>query len=88
LHYQIIEGIEEYLVERQLELKPEKKARLIALLYEHFSETLREVNQDTIVSYGLCGKAWVHRLQPGSGCRKAERSRERGKAVYSCIGAL
>ena len=47
----VIEGIEEYLVERQLELKPEKRARLIALLYEHFSETQREVNQDTIVSY-------------------------------------
>ncbi len=33
---QIIEGVEKYLDQRRRKLKPEKKAKLIAILYEHF----------------------------------------------------
>jgi len=40
----VIEGIEEGLAVRQLELTPGKKAELISLLYEHFLGTDNEVN--------------------------------------------
>lgn len=33
---QIIEGVEKYLDQRRRKLKPDKKAKLIAILYEHF----------------------------------------------------
>ena len=47
----IIKGIEDYLSETDLVLDPDKKARLISLLYERFARTGEDLNQKTVVSY-------------------------------------
>ena len=47
----VIKGVEDYLKASQKELPPEKKARLVALLYDHFVGTGRDVDQGTVVEY-------------------------------------
>ncbi len=48
---QIIEGMEKYLAEKQPVLTLQKKARIIALLYEHFKVAEKDVNFETIERY-------------------------------------
>jgi len=48
---QVIEGVEEFLRDEEKELEPDTKARLISLLYEHFSKAKEEPNQKTIENY-------------------------------------
>ncbi|MBC8433851.1 MAG: hypothetical protein H8D96_18220 [Desulfobacterales bacterium] len=47
----VIRGVEDYLQKGKNELKPDKKGRLISLLYERFIKTGEEPDQKTIVSY-------------------------------------
>jgi len=47
----VIEGVEEFLRDEEKELEPDIKARLISLLYEHFSKAKEEPNQKTIENY-------------------------------------
>jgi len=48
---EIIEGVEESLTSNELELSTEKKAQIISLLYEHFTETGKEVDEQTVTRY-------------------------------------
>ena len=48
---QIIEGVEIGLLEQKKVLSPSKKADLILLLYEFFTEVEKDVNQRTIDRY-------------------------------------
>lgn len=48
---QIIEGVEEGLKRNKLKLEPDKKARLISLLYEHYSESDKEPDNKTVTKY-------------------------------------
>jgi len=48
---QVIDGVESKLKADGLELASNRKARLIALLYQHFSETEQEVSANRIGSY-------------------------------------
>jgi len=48
---QVVEGVEEFLRDEKKELEPDIKARLISLLYEHFSKAKEEPNQKTIENY-------------------------------------
>jgi hypothetical protein len=47
----VIKGVEKYLQDQKKTLDPDKKARLISLLYDHFTKTGEAVNQKTVVSY-------------------------------------
>jgi len=47
----VIRGVEDYLRAGDKEIKPDKKGRLISLLYERFIKTGEEPDQKTIVSY-------------------------------------
>ncbi len=47
----VIKGVEEYLRAGDKDLEPDKKGRLISLLYERFIKTGEEPDQKTIVSY-------------------------------------
>lgn len=47
----VIKGVEDYLRVGVKVLKPDKKGRLISLLYERFIKTGEEPDQKTIVSY-------------------------------------
>ncbi len=47
----IIEGMEKYLAKKQRFLMPRKKARIIALLYEHFKAAKKNVNFETVERY-------------------------------------
>ena len=47
----VIKGVEGYLRVGDKALKPDKKGRLISLLYERFVKTGEEPDQKTIVSY-------------------------------------
>ncbi|MCP4344935.1 MAG: bacteriophage CI repressor [Desulfobacterales bacterium] len=48
---QIIESMEKYLLKKQRVLSPIKKARLTALLYEHFKAAKKGVDNETIERY-------------------------------------
>ena len=47
----VIKGVEKYLKDKTKALAPEKKARLISLLYGHFAKTGEDVDLKTVVSY-------------------------------------
>ena len=47
----VLMGVEDALKAKDMVLEPEKKARLISLLYAHFSKTGEKPNQKTIISY-------------------------------------
>lgn len=47
----VIKGVEDYLRDAKKTLVPEIKAKLITLLYDHFTQTDAAPNQKTIVSY-------------------------------------
>ncbi len=47
----VIKGVEGYLRQAKNEVEPDKKDRLISLLYERFIKTGEELDQKTIVSY-------------------------------------
>ncbi len=47
----VIKGVEGYLRKAKNEVEPDKKGRLISLLYERFIKTGEELDQKTIVSY-------------------------------------
>ncbi len=47
----VITGVEDYLREGDIEIEPDKKGRLISVLYERFIKTGEEPDQKTIVSY-------------------------------------
>jgi len=47
----IIRAIENELQKRDLELEPDKKAEAIALLYEMYADTKKEVTEQTVVRY-------------------------------------
>ena len=46
-----IKGVEDYLRAGDIEINPDKKGRLISVLYERFIKTGEEPDQKTIVSY-------------------------------------
>jgi len=46
----VIEAVEEHLIKTNRKPAPAKKARLIALLYELFVESGKEVDQETIAA--------------------------------------
>ncbi len=48
---QVLSGVEIGLKKNKLKLKPEKKAELIILLYEHFMETEKDVNEGEVARY-------------------------------------
>ncbi len=48
---QIIESMEKYLLKKQRVLIPRKKARLTALLYEHFKAAKKDVDNETVEKY-------------------------------------
>ena len=45
---EIIEGVEQSLNEEELDLLPDRKAKLITLLHEHFIEEKQKINRTTI----------------------------------------
>ncbi len=47
----MIKGVEDYLRAGDIEIEPDKKGRLISVLYERFIKTGEEPDQKTIVSY-------------------------------------
>ena len=47
----ILEAMEEMLAKKKIKLAPGKKAEVIALLYELFTETEKEVDVDTVERY-------------------------------------
>ncbi len=47
----IIGAIENKLQQQNLELEPDKKAKAIALLYEMYADTKKEVSEQTVVRY-------------------------------------
>ena len=48
---QVIEGVQDGLNELDSELEPEKLADLIILLYEHYAETEKKVEKETVSKY-------------------------------------
>ncbi len=47
----VIRGVEDYLRAGDIEIEPDKKGRLVSVLYERFIKTGEEPDQKTIVSY-------------------------------------
>ena len=47
----ILEAVEEMLAKKKIKLAPGKKAEVVALLYELFTETEKEVDADTVERY-------------------------------------